>query len=147
MKKISIYLAGPLFTAAEREWNVSLARRLEFTGIKVWLPQEHEPRALTPQSIFNEDVRGIDQAQAVVAIMDGSDPDSGTCWECGYANAKGKPTYLVRTDFRGGGENIAGSSVPFNLMLTESAKKVMTFKMDTPLSKIADTIAAALREK
>ncbi len=49
--------------------------------------------------IFATDVRGIDWADALVAIMDGSDPDSGTAWECGYAYGK-KPIVLVRTDLR-----------------------------------------------
>jgi nucleoside 2-deoxyribosyltransferase len=43
---------------------------------------------------------GIDEAEALVAVMDGPDPDSGTCWEVGYAHGTKKPIVLVRTDFR-----------------------------------------------
>lgn len=114
-----IYLAGPLFTSAERYWNERLARLLEAGGLEVWLPQEHEPRELTAQLIFEEDVKGVDWADAVVAIMDGPDPDSGTCWEVGYGYAKGKLIVLVRTDFRGSGEG--NLLVPYNLMLTQSS--------------------------
>jgi nucleoside 2-deoxyribosyltransferase len=80
-----------------------------------------------PAAIFEEDVRGIDWADVVVANMDGPDPDSGTCWECGYAYRK-KPIVIFRTDFRVGYEkrNDAHSAeevgqAPYNLMLTESA--------------------------
>lgn len=112
-----VYLAGPLFTSAERLWNVKLAQLLEAGGLQVWLPQEHEPREVTAQAIFLVDVEGVDWADTVLAIMDGPDPDSGTCWEVGYGYAKNKLIVLVRTDFRGSGE---GNLAPYNLMLTQS---------------------------
>jgi nucleoside 2-deoxyribosyltransferase len=114
-----IYLAGPLFTMAEREWNVRLKEALEEYDIDVWLPQENEPRERTAREIFLKDVEGIDWAEGVIAIMDGPDPDSGTSWECGYAYAKGKPIILLRTDFRTNPDGFA----PYNLMLTESANE------------------------
>lgn len=114
---MKIYLAGPLFSSAEREWNKRLCTALEAEGYDVWLPQEREPRELTASAIFQKDKEGIDWADCVVAIMDGPDPDSGTSWECGYAYAKGKPTFMIRTDFRGSGE---GNLCPYNLMLSAS---------------------------
>ena len=47
-------------------------------------------------------MEALDRCDAVVAILDGSDSDSGTCIEIGYARAKGKPVIGVRTDFRDG---------------------------------------------
>lgn len=53
---------------------------------------------------FNADVRQIDQADVVVAILDyeleadNHEPDTGTIWECGYAFAQRKPVFLVRFD-------------------------------------------------
>ena len=38
-----IYFAGPLFTAAERDWNVALCGALRAAGHEVFLPQEQEP--------------------------------------------------------------------------------------------------------
>jgi nucleoside 2-deoxyribosyltransferase len=111
-----LYMAGPLFTVAERTFNVWLARRLEAQNYQIWLPQEHEPRDITPRNIFLEDVKGIDWADAVLLCAEGADLDSGTCWEAGYAYAKGKPVYCYRTDFRGG-----ESGDPYNLMISESA--------------------------
>ena len=114
---MKIYLAGPLFTTAEREFNLRLATLLREAGHLVWLPQETEDRNFSAREIFETEVEGIDWADAVVANMDGPDPDSGTCWECGYAYRK-KPVVIFRTDFRTGDDP---TKAPYNLMLTESA--------------------------
>lgn len=116
----AVYLAGPLFTIAERQFNKNLAQELRDLGYTVFLPQEEEPREISARAIFEMDVSGIDRARAVVAILDGPDPDSGTCWECGYAYAKGKPVVAVRTDFRNASD---GGFAPYNLMLSESASQ------------------------
>lgn len=119
-----IYLAAPLFTSAERHWNKLLAQEIhrQNPAVEVWLPQDEEqilgPGDRMTEKIFISDVEGIKKSNCVVAIMDGSDPDSGTCWECGYAYAKGIPVFMVRTDFRGSGED---RNVPYNIMLAESA--------------------------
>ncbi len=47
-------------------------------------------------------MEALDRCDAVVAILDGPDSDSGTCIELAYARAKGKPVIGVRTDFRDG---------------------------------------------
>jgi len=129
-----IYLAGPLFTAAEREFNARLAGELRRLGHEVWLPQESEQRSMTAKEIFVTDVHGIDWAETVVANMDGPDPDSGTSWECGYAYGK-KPILVYRTDFRAADEH---KEAPYNLMLTESADR----RLDLPF---ADTATVATR--
>lgn len=76
---MKIYLAGPLFTSAEQEFNRQLCSALQNAGHDVWLPQEHEPRDRTATAIFDEDLKGMDWAQVIVGNMDGPDPDSGTC--------------------------------------------------------------------
>lgn len=47
----------------------------------------------------------IDRSDAVFAILDGVDVDSGTAAEIGYAFAKGKYVCGLRTDFRLAGDN------------------------------------------
>jgi nucleoside 2-deoxyribosyltransferase len=148
---MKIYLAGPLFSTAERDFNTRLAGLLREMKIEVWLPQESEQGSMSPRQIFEEDVRGIDWADIVVANMDGPDPDSGTCWECGYAYRK-KPIVIFRTDFRVGNENRYDahsakemSQAPYNLMLTESADE----RLDLPFSVVEDVakrIAQALND-
>jgi nucleoside 2-deoxyribosyltransferase len=138
---MKIYLAGPLFTTAEQEFNRKLRDGLEKAGHAVWLPQEHEPRERSAQAIFETDVAGLDASEVVVANMDGPDPDSGTCWECGYAYKK-KPIILFRTDFREAGD-VHGS--PFNLMLSASAVKVILAPLAS-VEELAGRIASALTE-
>ncbi len=136
-----LYLAGPLFTTAEQEFNTRLAALLRDAGYQVWLPQEHEQRHKSAREIFLKDVEGIDWADVIVANMDGPDPDSGTCWECGYAYRK-KPIILFRTDFRAAHE--PGKS-PYNLMLTESADRVIELAF-TDTATVAERLDQALRE-
>ena len=131
---MKLYLAGPLFTSAERTWNDHLATALRDGGHEVFLPQDKEPGTDAPD-IFSTDVGGIDWADALVAIMDGPDPDSGTAWECGYAYGK-KPILLVRTDLRAQ----TGSGAPYNAMLTESA----TIRLDLPLAPLGRVVTEVL---
>lgn len=137
---MKIYLAGPLFSTAEREFNARLAQLLREKGHDVWLPQEIEQRSMSAKHIFDKDVEGVDWAEAVVANMDGPDPDSGTCWECGYAYGK-KPVVVYRTDFRAADEP---DKAPFNLMLTESATWCLDLRFKST-EQIADAIDEVLR--
>jgi nucleoside 2-deoxyribosyltransferase len=135
-----IYLAAPLFTAAECDFNRRLTERLRQAGHDVFLPQEKEQREKGAPEIFASDVAGIDWAEVVVANMDGPDPDSGTCWECGYAYGK-KPIIVFRTDFRAADEP---GRAPYNLMLAESANVRLNLA-HADVDHVAQSIAAALR--
>lgn len=133
---MKIYFAGPLFTAAERAWNLELVAALRAGGHEVFVPQDQEP-GRNAAAIFATDVAGIDWADALVAVMDGTDPDSGTAWECGYAYGR-KPIVQVRTDFR----VIAGDhGAPYNPMLSESA----TIRLHLAAAPMADVATAVLR--
>jgi nucleoside 2-deoxyribosyltransferase len=131
---MKLYLAGPLFTAAERAWNAQLAAALRSGGHEVFLPQDQES-GKPASGIFATDVGGIDWANALVAIMDGPDPDSGTAWECGYAYGR-KPVVLVRTDMR----VQTAYDAPYNAMLTGSAD----IRLDLPLASMAEVKRAVL---
>lgn len=56
----------------------------------------------------------IEQASAVLALIDGCDLDSGTCAEIGYAAARSKPVVALRTDFRLAGDV---AEIPINLQV------------------------------
>lgn len=120
---MKIYLAGPLFTLAERAFNADLAAQLRKREHEVFLPQEHPTSS--GEEAFSYDVAGLDKCEVIVACMDGPDPDSGTCWEVGYGFAKGKHLVLYRTDFRGADDLTA----PYNLMLYVSANSVIAYDM------------------
>jgi nucleoside 2-deoxyribosyltransferase len=114
-----IYLAGPLFSLAEQNFNSIVRDYLVSNGYAVFLPQE-ECAGKVEAEIYTTCITGLASAGAVVAILDGADADSGTCWECGYATAKGIPVIAVRSDFRNSGD-IRG----FNAMLFYGASEVV----------------------
>jgi nucleoside 2-deoxyribosyltransferase len=129
---MKIYMAGPLFSTAELAFNSELASLLRRRGHDVFLPQEHEQRKDLPAAIFESDLRGLEWADVVVACLDGSDPDSGTCWELGYAYGRKKLSIVYRTDFR-----LFEGPDPINLMMSESADHVIVM----PMAPIADLAA------
>ncbi len=114
-----IYFAGPLFTAAERQFNELLAQYIEQAGYAVYLPQKECQGISQANDIFHRCITGLDNAWCVVAVVDGADADSGTCFEVGYAYAKGIPVIGVRTDFRKGADDGY-----LNLMLSQSMATV-----------------------
>lgn len=131
---MKLYFAGPLFSSAERDWNAAIAGALRAAGHEVFLPQEQEP-GRDSAAVFVTDVRGIDWAHALVAIMDGPDPDSGTAWEVGYAYLK-KPIVLVRTDIRATADYEGG----YNAMLTQAA----TIRLDLSAASTTEVATAVL---
>jgi len=137
---VKLYLAGPLFTTPERDWNAGLAARLVAGGHEVFLPQANPAAERTGRAIFEKDLGGLDWADGVVAIMDGADPDSGTCWECGYAYARRKPVVLFRSDFRGSGD---AHDIPYNAMLIGAADVHIELGLAT-LDAAAQAILSAL---
>lgn len=135
-----IYMAGPLFSTAECDFNALLAGQLRLHGHEVFLPQENE-QGNDPALIFKSDVGGIDWAEMVLANLDGPDPDSGTCWELGYGYAKNKLIMVYRTDFR-----LFEGADKINLMMTESANLVFTLpKM--PAIMLAEVLDRSIRDR
>ena len=119
-KLTQIYLAAPLFTQGERDFNLRLGDRLKDNGYRVFLPQQ-ECTGLEGEDIYKTCLSGLRAAAIVVAILDGADADSGTCWECGYAASREIPIVAVRTDFR-----MSGDTGGFNAMLYYSAAKIVS---------------------
>lgn len=143
-----LYFAGPLFTQPERDWNTRMGKALADAGHDVFLPQT-EVKAITTldaDKIFHVDVDGVRRADAVVAVMDGADPDSGTSFECGLAYALGLPIVLVRTDFRAGGDALPGQKIAtINLMLSQAAAAVVACpNPETTFEKLAADLIAAI---
>lgn len=107
-KKLIIYLAAPLFTQAERLWNKSLAEHIStaIPDVEIILPQVEavnfiKGNVINFEGIVKNCIQSLEKADVITAILDGSDTDSGTSWECGYAYARGKRIIGVRTDLRG----------------------------------------------
>ena len=119
-----IYLAAPLFSDAERNYNIQLRDFLRANGFPVYLPQETGEGIDGPErdrTIFESHLAALDRARCVVAVCDGADTDSGTAWEIGFACARDIPVIALSTDRRG---PWAGKKA--NLMVRESATVVRT---------------------
>jgi len=130
---MKVFLAAPLFSEAERDFNSKVAKRLRDRGFEVWLAQEspfiHEGTFKEKEKIYEEDVSALRACDVVVAVLDGVEVDSGVAFEMGYAVAVEKPVIGLKTD------HMAFSKVEdVNLML------------EVPLIKLCNTIEEVLTE-
>lgn len=136
---MTLYLAGPLFTLAERKFNAELADELSvlIDGIEIILPQERAKKFLKMEDgfrlVFEDCLKSVREADMVIGILDGSDADSGTCVELGYAYALKKPVIGLRTDFR------ASEEAGLNLMLSNLCN-VLIREMEIELKDLALTL-------
>ena len=109
VSKGSIYFAAPLFSQAERDYNVFLTKILEEHGYTVFLPQrdgflaselENKTEQEKTEMIFKKDVNAILKSDILFIVLDGRVPDEGACVELGIAYANGKKCYGLKTDSR-----------------------------------------------
>ena len=145
---MKIYLAGPLFSAAERIYNRALAELLtqELPGWTVILPQDykyHNQFAARRwfKEVYAQCIAGVKEADLIVAILDGPSSDDGTAFEVGYAIALQKPVIGVRTDFRESQEH------GLNLMLSQGCTAIINRPgFDENPSAMAKDIARKVRK-
>ncbi len=117
---MKIYLAGPLFTEAERAWMGDLKTRIldlaARIGVEVdvmwpWeFVSQHELQALGDQAgreIFRPCFSHLKSADVLIALLDGPMVDDGTAWEIGFFYSRrkaGQSIIGIRTDIRNAGE-------------------------------------------
>jgi hypothetical protein len=142
---VRVYFAGPLFTPYERSFIDECAARLRADGIDVFVPHENALATddMSAATIFAKDWKGLSDADAVVAVLDGPMVDDGTACEIGifYALMQTDPTKKgilgLLTDLRstlgheGHGLNL------FVLGCIEAAGKVCN-SMDEVAAALAD---------
>ncbi|HET7011429.1 MAG TPA: deoxynucleoside kinase [Anaerolineales bacterium] len=118
--RLRVYLAGPLFSLAERRFNVELNTLVKNIGFDTYFPQEdaglisnmvesgmdvHEAR----DAIFRRNRDNIGTSDILIFILDGRVPDEGASIEAGIGYALGKECIGLKTDFRAcepGGNNL-----------------------------------------
>jgi hypothetical protein len=139
VKRGIIYVSSPLgFSYFGRLGLTALLGQLDGAGFTVNDPWRWPDRARVGRSIRTADLlssaiaageRGWDvsheiaarnvtllrAADAVLAVLDGSDVDSGVAAEVGYASAIGRPVVGLRTDERA---SVDGPGYPVNLQVT-----------------------------
>ena len=104
-----VYFAAPLFSQAERDYNLKITHILEDYDYQVFLPQRdgylapdlsglnEEEKA---KKIFDKDYEEIMAADIFFGILDGRAPEEGVCVELGIAYANNKRCYGFKTDAR-----------------------------------------------
>ena len=105
-----IYIAGPMFSQAELQFNEILADHLESLGHKIFLPQRSGFRmselleTMSPEEvsrlIFTTDFENIKANDVFLYVLDGRVPDEGAAVALGLAYASGKACYGFKTDIR-----------------------------------------------
>ncbi len=104
-----VYFAGPMFNAAEKDFNLKVTNLLEEYGYQVFLPQrdgieaaklEGKTEEELVKMIFPLDAGEVRKADIVFMNIDGRVPDEGASVELGIAYAAGKRCYGFKTDAR-----------------------------------------------
>lgn len=98
-----IYVAGPLFTSAERAYLEQIERICQRAGFTTYLPHRDaglSSDATSREYVFEKDKTILDEVVLIVAVLNGTDVDSGTAWEMGYAYARGIAILGIADDKR-----------------------------------------------
>jgi len=117
----TIYSAGGLFTQDELAANILIKEavwRLSNGKFQIFLPQSRELQELDRSDIEayirNTDLLEVVKADIVLARFDGLELESGTVVEYAMAKSLGKPTLILRCDFRR--VSFGNFCEPYNLM-------------------------------
>ena len=124
-----VYIAGPdVFRPDLSDWSAHVRSRLAALGHQALIPTDSQQT--TAGAIYAANVGMIRHADALLANVNpfrGDEPDSGTCFEIGFASALGTPVIAYLDDARAlkdrlGGADARGQQVedfglPLNLML------------------------------
>lgn len=99
MKKIKVYLAGPLFTHYEMEQRKFEAARLRKLGYDVYSPLEQNADiGFHLDELYRRDIVAMTEADIAVLCLDNL--DSGTMAELGWFVAKEKPVFSHWTNWK-----------------------------------------------
>ena len=96
---VRLYFSGPLFSVAEKKFNLELCKKIEALGYSVYLPQrdgpEHDKKFTATlsgeekqESIFVVDRMKVLECDVFLLILDGRVPDEGACVELGMVYAQ-----------------------------------------------------------
>jgi hypothetical protein len=118
---LKIYLGGPMFRAAEVQYNLSLSGRLRKGGFEVYCPNENagindKTRAdITPEAVYIADIRELESSNIFLCQVS---EDSGTMWEAGYMDC------LQHLDTSGFYKGVIGLATDIRLRTPPNPKKI-----------------------
>lgn len=130
-KWMKIFVAAPLFSKGERDFNSKMSHRLREEGFEVWMAQEtpffEEGSHQEKKRIYECGISALETSDVVVAVLDGIKVDSGVAYELGFAKALGKPLVGLKTDHR-----------------TFSKMEEVNLMLEVPLIKVCENIQAII---
>lgn len=124
-KQLKVYLASPLgFSPENNHYRERIKERLRELHCTVFDPWEQEEVARRIQEAMSMadsaeraktikeaawftgavNAEGLRASDLVLAVLDGTEPDSGTVSEVGFGAGIGKKCFGLRTDFRDSGD-------------------------------------------
>lgn len=113
---MKLYLAGPdVFRPDALAWADAARAQVAAAGHQALVPLDNE--ACTATGIYQANLALIAEADAVLANLNpfrGLEPDSGTCFEVGYALALGKRVVAYLADARPQAEKLLAPLGPFS---------------------------------
>ena len=144
-KKLKIYIASPLFSKMEREFNIKVKDFLRQLDFDTYLPQLNGGlcsdliksgmlKKKARKIIFESDLEAIKDCDIFLFVLDGRVPDEGACVELGIAYTLGKTCIGLKTDSR------SLSDGEDSLMITGCLKKIV--RDFTGLSNILKNLRA-----
>ncbi|WP_329431203.1 nucleoside 2-deoxyribosyltransferase (plasmid) [Streptosporangium sp. NBC_01495] len=148
------YIAAPLFSEAEKDYNLRLDHLLRELGLETYLPQRDggEAAPLIRQGLDEDAVRrrlydadraAIDECDLLVFLLDGRVPDEGACVELGIAHALGKPCVGLQTDCRRfGGTDSNNLMIDYTLVWTAHSLAEFTQRLSNWLARNAVPLTA-----
>jgi len=128
--KKRIYIAAPMFSEADRDYNEKVTKRIEELGFTCYLPQRNEAindktKCASSVPIYEGDTEELRKADILVCLLDGATIDPGVAAEIGWVagwntmNAKynlSVPIYGLFTDSRDGTNTPAHSNALLSKM-------------------------------
>ena len=146
-----IYLAAPVFSQVERQYNRRLAKKLRalLPRCEIVLPQDFRtgPRGASfndrryLMALCRRCIAEISKTDVVLAVLDGADADSGVAFEAGFARGIGKPVLGVRTDYR------QLQRKGLNVMLAEGCSDIVChFSFNESLDDLAEVIVSHIEK-
>ena len=121
-----------------------LAEILSENDIEVYLP--HRDSGLLKSNldsnstnVFEGNIKGIIESDTILALLNGSEVDSGVAWELGYAYSLGKEIICVSDDIRINDNTL-------NLMIYKSCNKIIYLYDYVNINELVEKILYELRK-
>ncbi len=152
---MQIYIAAPLFSDAEKAFNLLVDDTVRKLGAQTYLPQrdggeaarlvaagadEHTVRSV----IYAADCDAVAACDVLLMILDGRVPDEGACVELGMAAALGKHCIGLQTDSRRfGGTDSNNLMIDYSLAWTARSLPDLAERLAADLAVLASRATTA----